>query len=66
MSNHEILTHGANALKSMLLMSGDVSKRALDRVMTSSESNLEDEPHEVTKDEVRKGWLRFVNFLKTR
>ena len=39
------------------LMSGDVSKRALDRVMTSSESNLEDELYEVTKDEVRKGWL---------
>ena len=25
--------------------------------MTSSESNLEDELYEVTKDEVRKGWL---------
>ena len=39
------------------LMSGDVSKRALDRVMTSSESNLEGELYEVTKDEVKKGWL---------
>ena len=39
------------------IMSGDVSKRALDRVMTSSESNLEDELYEVTKDEVKKGWL---------
>ena len=36
------------------LMSGDISKKVLDRVMTSSESNLEGELYEVTKDGVKK------------
>ena len=39
------------------LMSRDISNRTFERIMTSSDSNLEDELFEVTQDEVERGWL---------
>ena len=43
--------------ESLGLISKDVTKRTLERVMTARDTGLEKELFEITKDEVEKRWL---------